>query len=61
MIRRFWRWFLARHRLDLDLVCELSKGRGLHDDFHDYDDNDPPEPWHFYTMKCRRCGKSFYI
>jgi hypothetical protein len=61
MLRRFWRLVLARFRLDLAAVCEMSRGRGLHDDYHDYPDSDPPEPWHFHTHKCRRCGKEFTI
>ncbi len=58
---RLWRWFLATFRFDLKVVCEESVGRGLYDDYHDYPDNDPPEPWHFYVMKCQRCGKEFTI
>jgi hypothetical protein len=59
--RRLWHWFLARHRLDLNLVCELSKGRGLHDDFHDYDDDEYGQPWHFIELTCKRCGKRFCV
>lgn len=61
MIRRLRRWFLARFRLDLGLVCEMSRGRGLHDDFHDYPDDILGEPWHFGELECRRCGKKFVI
>ena len=60
MIRRAWRWFLAWTRIDLDLVCELSRGKGLVD-FHDYPDSTAGEPWHFYTHTCARCGKQFTI
>lgn len=60
MIRSLYRWFLARFRLNLDLVCELSQGKGLVD-FHDYPDSTVPEPLHFYTHTCARCGKRFTI
>ena len=58
--RSIWRWFLVRFRLDLDLVCELSKGKGLVD-FHDYPDTEHGQPWHFVTLRCARCGKEFTI
>ena len=60
MIRRFLKWIGARFRLDLDAVCELSRGRGLND-YHDYPDSEHGEPWHFVTLKCKRCGKEFTI
>ena len=60
-LRKLWRWYRARFRLALELVCEMSKGRGLHDDFHDYPDSEHGEPWHFIVMKCKRCGKEFTI
>lgn len=52
---------LAYFRLSPYWVCEMSRGRGLHDDYHDYRDSDPPQPWHFHIHHCRRCGKPFYI
>lgn len=61
MLRKAWPWVLARFRLSDAAVCEMSRGRGLADDYHDYPDSDPPEPWHFHTHKCRRCGKEFTI
>lgn len=61
MFRQIWRWFLARFRLDMSAVCELSQGRGLYDDYHDYPDSTTPEPWHFIEHECRRCGKKFSI
>lgn len=61
MIRRSRRWFKARFRLDPDLVCEMSRGRGLADDFRDYPDSIHGEPWHFATPECRRRGKEFVI
>lgn len=60
-MRHFWRWFKARFRLDLNLVCELSRGRGPLDDFHDYPDDEHGQPWHFTLLRCKRCGKTFYI
>lgn len=60
-MRRFWRWFLAFFRLDMDAVCELSAGRGLYDDYHDYPDDIFGEPYHFTTLQCVRCGKKFTI
>jgi hypothetical protein len=60
MMRRLKRWILARFRLDLDVVCEESRGLGLVD-YHDYPDSTAGEPWHFYTHTCRRCGKEFTI
>jgi hypothetical protein len=61
MFRRFWRWVQARFRLNDEAVCELSKGRGLADDYHDYPDSVEGEPWHFTTLTCKRCGKQFTI
>lgn len=58
---RLWKWFLAFFRIDLAAVCEMSKNRGPHDDYHDYPDSTTPEPWHFMEHTCKRCGKRFYI
>jgi hypothetical protein len=55
-----WRWFKARFRLDLNLVCEMSKGKGMAD-YHDYPDTLEGEPWHFAVLVCKRCGKEFMI
>ncbi len=52
---------MARFRLSEWAVCEMSKGKGLHDDYHDYPDDKYKEPWHFIALKCQRCGKEFYI
>lgn len=60
-ISNTWRRYLAWHRWNLDLVCELSKGRGMHDDYHDYPDSTVGEPWHMYTHTCKRCRKEFSI
>jgi hypothetical protein len=61
MLRRLWLWFLARFRLSDSAVCEMSRGRGLHDDYHDYPDDEYGEPAHFVTLRCKRCGKEFTI
>ncbi len=59
-MRRLWRWFLARFRLDLDAVCDESLRMGPVD-YHDYPDSIEGEPWHFCTLTCKRCGKPFTI
>jgi hypothetical protein len=56
-----WRLALAWFRLSPSAVCEMSAGRDLHNDFHDYPDGEAGEPWHMYTHRCRRCGKEFTI
>ncbi len=67
LFRRNWRilpvskWLLARFRLDMRAVCDLSAGRGLYDDFHDYPDDVIGTPAHFVEMTCKRCGKRFCI
>ena len=60
-MRKIWRWFLARFRLNLQVVCEESAGLDPYNDYHDYDDTDDGEPFHFIAMKCKRRGKEFYI
>lgn len=64
MIRQTLRWlcwFLARYRLDLEMVCTMSKGRPMEADFHDYQDGLFGTPDHFTVHVCRRCGKMFTI
>lgn len=61
MLRCLWFWFLARFHLGDDAVCVMSRGRGPHDDFHDYPDDAAGQPDHFATLRCRRCGKEFTI
>lgn len=61
MFRRWYRWFLARFRLNLQVVCEESVGLGPHEDYHDYGDDVLGTPDHFVEMTCKRCGKHFYI
>lgn len=56
-----WLWFLAYFRLSDFAICEMSRGRGEHDDFHDYHDDIHGQPMHFVQMTCKRCGKRFYI
>lgn len=60
-MKRLWLWFLARFRLSKSAVCEMSRGRGLHNDYHDYPDSVDGQPDHFVILMCRRCGKSFTI
>jgi aminoglycoside phosphotransferase (APT) family kinase protein len=60
-LKRFWRWFLAYYRLNLTAVCEMSAGRALHADFHDWKDSALGHPWHMTTHYCKRCGKAFTI
>lgn len=61
LLARLWRRLQARFRWNLTAVCELSKGRGPHNDYHDYPDDIHGQPWHFMPLKCKRCGKEFYI
>ena len=58
---RVWRRFLAVFRLSMNAVCEESVGRDPHNDFHDYPDSVEGSPMHFYTYRCKRCGKEFCI
>jgi hypothetical protein len=60
MIRLF-KLFLAWTRLSESAVCEMSKGRPMDEDFHDYPDSDFGYPGHFGTLLCNRCGKEFTI
>ena len=62
-MRHAWKRFLAYMRWNKSAVCEMSVGKGLHDDYHDYPDgtDDDLGPVHFYTYTCRRCGKEFTI
>lgn len=57
-MKRFWLWLLAVFHLSDAAVCEMSRGSK---DYHDYPDGVIGEPWHFYTHKCKRCGKEFTI
>lgn len=56
-----WKTFLAATRLSKRAVCEMSRGRGLWNDFHDYPDATHPFPLHFREYQCKRCGKTFII
>jgi hypothetical protein len=60
-MKRLWLWFLASLHLSESAMCEMSKGRGLFDDYHDYPDDIIGLPYHFIEMTCKRCGKKFYI
>jgi hypothetical protein len=55
---KFIRWFLARFRFNLKIVCEESADKGMID-FHDYQDCEDGQPWHMIPVKCKRCGKKF--
>ncbi len=55
------RRILAYWRLNLDAVCEMSRGKSLIDDYHDYPDSTIGYPAHFYVHTCKRCGKAFTI
>ena len=57
-MKRLWHWFMARFHLSDRIVCEMSKGDH---DYHDYPDSEHGQPWHFCLLKCKRCGKEFYI
>ncbi len=59
-MRKLWRHILAYTRLSKAAVCEMSAGRGLHTDYHDYPDSGDG-PLHFHTHRCLRCGKEFRI
>lgn len=61
IVPRCWRWLLAYFRLSNSAVCEMSVGKGLGDDFHDWPDGVANYPWHMHTHRCRRCGKEFEI
>lgn len=56
-----WRWFLARFRLNLKVVCEESRNLDGWSDYHDYPDDELGTPSHFIYLTCKRCGKHFYI
>lgn len=56
--QRFKRWYQARFRTNLEVVCEMSKGKGLVD-YHDYPDTELGVPFHMGTDFCKRCGKEF--
>lgn len=56
-----WKWFLARFHLNNEVVCEMSKGKQLNNDYHDYSDDIIGVPIHFHVFKCKRCGKEFTI
>lgn len=57
-LKYWWSWFLAVFHLSDQAVCEMSKGST---DYHDYIDDEFGMPWHFTVLKCKRCGKEFWI
>lgn len=60
-VKKVLLWFLAYFRLNNKAICEMSKGRGLYNDYHDYPDDEVGQPFHFIKMKCKRCGKEFIM
>ena len=58
---RIVKWFLAVWHISDKAVCEMSVGKSLWSDFHDYTDADVKVPMHFYRYTCERCGKEFVI
>lgn len=61
LLRRLWWWFLAYNRLSDWHICEMSKDKGLADDYHDYKDTKEKFPDHFATLECERCRKKFTL
>jgi hypothetical protein len=61
MMARWWKFFLALTRLSSEAVCEMSAGRGLNNDFHNYRDSVVGQPGNGYTHTCERCGKPFVL
>ncbi len=59
--KRIWKLFLARFRLSESAICEMSIGKDLFNDYHDYPDDIHGLPWHFCELTCKRCGKKFVI
>jgi hypothetical protein len=39
----------------------MSVGLDPYEDFHDYPDDAEGKPSHFGVLRCKRCGKEFYI
>jgi hypothetical protein len=60
-IRFFWKLLLATFRLSDVAICEMSVGLGPYEDFHDYPDDAEGKLTHFGVLRCKRCGKEFYI
>jgi hypothetical protein len=61
ILLRWWQRFKAYWRLDLYLICEMSRGLPADRDYHDYPDSLVAGPLHMYEHTCRRCGKHFTI
>jgi hypothetical protein len=53
--------FLAFFRINMSAVCEMSAGRGVLEDYHDYPDSIEGRPLHMSILTCKRCGKQFQI
>lgn len=55
---RTWKRFLAWAHLDLNAVCEESRGMPL-DDYHSHEDDPQGHAFHLGLMQCERCNKYF--
>ena len=55
-----WDFFLAYFHLSDAAVCRMSMGRSVSRDFHTERDSDDPA-YFVETVRCRRCGKDFWI
>jgi hypothetical protein len=54
-------WILAILHTNQWAVCELSKGKTMFSDFHDYQDDVDEQTSHFAIMTCKHCGKKFMV
>ena len=61
LLKYIIKFIIAFLRLNKKIVCEMSAGLGPWSDFHDYPDDEIGIPWHMTKLKCKRCGKEFYI
>ena len=59
-LRSWFRWFVARFRLNLRVVCEESRLLGVYD-HHDWPDSIEGHPDHFTLLTCKRCRKQFMM
>jgi hypothetical protein len=57
-MKRLWKTFLAYMHWSESAVCEMSVGDK---DYHDFEDSEDGQPFHFGPMPCKRCGKLFII
>jgi hypothetical protein len=59
-MNKLWIKFLAIFRLSNKAICEASADMGM-SDYHDYHDSIDGEPYHFFELTCKRCGKKFTL